>query len=139
MKTQYIKLILLGLVFVGALSSCSDDDNPNTGLVSGEDMFGKANDVFSADEWYPGGKLGTTLKASYSAAADAVTNVSGMEESFNRGEDFFEHVYTITEEPRKGLGPAWVRNSCIKCHPSYGHGKRKRQWLSSRCLSSAGG
>lgn len=131
MKTQYIKLILLGLVFVGALSSCSDDDNPNTGLVSGEDMFGKANDVFSADEWYPGGKLGTTLKASYSAAADAVINVSGMEESFNRGEDFFEHVYTITEEPRKGLGPAWVRNSCIKCHPSYGHGKRKEAYMAN--------
>lgn len=25
---------------------------------------------------------------------------------------------------RKGLGPAYVRSSCIHCHPGYGHGKR---------------
>lgn len=25
---------------------------------------------------------------------------------------------------RHGLGPVYVRNSCVKCHPGYGHGKR---------------
>ena len=113
------------------LTACSDndDDDDNLGpLTPGEEVFGKANDVFSAEEWYPGGQLGTTEKASYSAAAPAVENVSGMEEDFNTGEDFFEHLYTFEQAPRKGLGPAWVRNSCIACHPSYGHGKRQTEY-----------
>ena len=51
-----------------------------------------------------------------------------MEEDFNTGEDFFEHLYTFDVAPRKGLGPAWVRNGCIACHPSYGHGKRQTEY-----------
>jgi CxxC motif-containing protein (DUF1111 family) len=51
-----------------------------------------------------------------------------MEEDFNTGEDFFEHLYTFEQAPRRGLGPAWVRNSCIACHPSYGHGKRQTEY-----------
>ena len=100
----------------GMLFSCSGDDDisQNLGpLKPAEDVFGKANDVFTADEWYPGGQLGTTRKASYSAPAPAVESVAGMEEDFNTGEDFFEHLYTFEQAPRRGLGPAWVRNSCI--------------------------
>ncbi|MBP5713046.1 MAG: hypothetical protein J6W77_08715, partial [Prevotella sp.] len=109
---------------------CSDDeDNNDLGpLVPQEDVFGKANDVFSAEEWYPGGQLGTTEKASYSAPAPAVANINGMEEDFNTGEGFFEKLYTFEQNPRKGLGPAWVRNGCIHCHPSYGHGKRQTEY-----------
>ena len=54
--------------------------------------------------------------------------VTGMTEDFNTGEDFFEHLYTFDVAPRKGLGPAWVRNGCIACHPSYGHGKRQTEY-----------
>lgn len=64
---------------------------------------------------------------SYSAETPATTN-QGLSNSFNKGEDFFEHLYTITEAPRKGLGPAWVRSSCIHCHPNYGHGKFQNQY-----------
>ena len=113
------------------LMACSDDEqaNPSLGsLVEVNPGLGQANEVFSAEEWYPGGELGTTENASYSAAAPAVLNVAGMEESFNKGEDYFEHLYTITEAPRKGLGPSWTRNSCIACHPNYGHGKRQTQY-----------
>ena len=111
------------------LSSCHDDDNEDLGkLTPTEDVFGKANEVFSAAEWYPGGELGTTTKASYSAPSPATTNIEGMEEDFNTGEDFFEHLYTFEQQPRRGLGPAWVRNSCIACHPSYGHGKRQTEY-----------
>jgi len=116
------------------LSACSDDSN-NDGLGSltpAENFFGKANDVFTAEEWYPGGELGTTEDASYSAPAPAVENVAGMEADFNTGEDFFEHLYTFEQEPRKGLGPAWVRNSCIACHPSYGHGKRQTEYRANQ-------
>ena len=113
-------------------TACHDDnDDTQNGLgtlTPSEEVFGKANDVFSAEEWYPGGVLGTTEKASCSAAAPAVEHIAGMEEDFNTGEDFFEHLYTFEQAPRKGLGPAWVRNGCIYCHPSYGHGKRQSNY-----------
>ncbi len=113
-------------------ASCHDDNDDTTTdlgtLTPSAEVFGKANDVFSAEEWYPGGALGTTEKASYSAAAPAVVKITGMEEDFNTGEDFFEHLYTFEQAPRKGLGPAWVRNGCIHCHPSYGHGKRQTNY-----------
>ena len=120
------------ITFLAALTlvGCADDDNKNTlgPLIPKDSQFGKANEVFTADEWYPGGQLGTTEKASYSAAAPAVEMIEGMEQDFITGEDFFEHMYTHEQEPRKGLGPAWVRNSCIACHPSYGHGKRQTEY-----------
>ena len=102
------------------LSACSDDDDNKVDLGQldkAEEVFGKANEVFTASEWYPGGQLGTTEKASYSAITPAAQNIPGMEEDFNTGEDFFEHLYTFDQQPRRGLGPAWVRNSCIACHP----------------------
>ena len=129
---QLSKQTLIGLLACTCmLTACSDssDDLQDLGkLTPSSSGFGKANDVFTAEEWYPGGKLGTTEKASYSAPAPAVANVSGMEEDFNTGEDFFEHLYTFDVAPRKGLGPAWVRNGCIACHPSYGHGKRQTEY-----------
>ena len=125
-------------LFVGAaaalslltLNACHDDDDNNDlgSLTPAEDVFGKSNEVFSAAEWYPGGQLGTTTKPSYSAPAPAVERIAGMEEDFNTGEDFFEHLYTFEQQPRRGLGPAWVRNGCIHCHPSYGHGKRQTEY-----------
>ena len=122
-------IALLSLLSVALFTSCKDDDPADVdNLTPKEEVFGKANDVFSAEEWYPGGVLGTTENASYSAAAPSVENTEGMEISFNKGEDYFEHLYTFTDEPRKGLGPAWVRNSCIHCHPSYGHGKRMTRY-----------
>ena len=120
---------------IGMLAACSDssDDALDLGpLTPAEDVFGKANDVFTAEEWYPGGTLGTTRNASYSAPTPAVENITGMEEDFNTGEDFFEHLYTFDVAPRKGLGPAWVRNGCIACHPSYGHGKRQTEYRANQ-------
>ena len=131
-RLSIIGLLALPAVFV----ACSDDDDNNGTnlgeLIPAEDVFGKANDVFTAEEWYPGGELGTSEKASYSAAAPAVENIAGMEEDFNVGEDFFEHLYTFDVAPRKGLGPAWVRNGCIACHPSYGHGKRQTEYRANQ-------
>ena len=51
------------------LAACSDDNTvENLGnLTPEESAFGKANDVFTAEEWYPGGQLGTTKNVSYSA------------------------------------------------------------------------
>ena len=127
---RFTRLALMTMVAIFTMTSCTDDDNgTELGPLVPEDVeFGKANDTFSAEEWFPGGELGTTTKASYSAPAPAVENIRGMESDFNTGEDFFEHLYTFDVAPRKGLGPAWVRNSCIACHPSYGHGKRQTEY-----------
>ena len=108
-------------------TSCREDE-PTDNLEPADDVFGVANDVFSADEWYPGGQLGTTLGKSYSAPAPAVDGIADGQRRFKHGEDFFEHLYTLDSEPRRGLGPAWVRPSCIHCHPSYGHGKRMNRY-----------
>jgi CxxC motif-containing protein (DUF1111 family) len=123
------------MLSVSLLTACSDHDDDANGLGSltpDEQAFGKATGNFTAEEWYPGGVLGTTEKASYSAPTPAVTKITGMEEDFTTGEDFFEHLYTFEQEPRKGLGPAWVRNSCIACHPSYGHGKRQTEYRANQ-------
>ena len=132
---NFRRLLILSVASAMAfplLTACSDsDENQGLGeLTPAEEVFGKANDVFSAEEWYPGGQLGTTEKASYSADAPAVDLIPGGNgaSDFITGEDLFEHLYTFEQAPRKGLGPAWLRNSCIACHPSYGHGKRQTDY-----------
>ena len=125
------RLFFVSMLAAPMLSACSDDNDSLTQLgplTPDEQTFGKAVGNFTAEEWYPGGQLGTTEKASYSAPAPAVTNQAGMEDDFIVGEGFFEKLYTFEQEPRRGLGPAWVRNSCIACHPSYGHGRRQTEY-----------
>ena len=110
-----MKRILYLCALLPFLAACSDDNTELSDLGSlkpADEVFGKATGNFTADEWYPGGKLGTTDKASYSAATPAAD--------------------TYDQEPRKGLGPAWVRNSCIACHPSYGHGKRQTEYRANQ-------
>ena len=118
------RITIVTMLAATVLSACSDEDSTtveNLGqLTPADEVFGKATGNFTAEEWFPGGELGTTEKASYSAPAPALASISGMEEDFNVGEDFFEHLYTIDQAPRKGLGPAWVRSSCIACHPKRG-------------------
>ena len=129
--TKITKLLLAGLIVAPAFTACSDSDDDTTGLgelETEEQTFGKATGNFTAEEWFPGGELGTTEKASYSAPTPAVEQIAGMESDFMTGNDLFEHLYTFEQAPRRGLGPAWVRNSCIACHPSYGHGKRQTEY-----------
>lgn len=114
-----------------SIAACSDNDvAPADGPAGAADdvsYIGKAVGNFSADEWYPGGELGTTLNVSegcYEDETPATTNL-GLTDLFNRGEMFFERNVTIDTPPFNGLGPASVRKSCIDCHPGYGHGKRQ--------------
>ena len=45
-------------------------------------------------------------------------------ESFKRGEQLFEKSFNSNNEGvRHGLGPLYIRTSCMHCHPGYGHGK----------------
>lgn len=113
------------------MASCSDDDNKVEIQETDASYVGKEVGNFTADEWYPGGKLGTTENTgsnSYSDETPAVDNDANLKSNFFIGEQMFERQYTWNTGAFKGLGPASVRTSCIDCHPEYGHGKRKAQY-----------
>ena len=108
--------------------------------INGDDQFSKREPDakyvgqtvgnFDASEWYPGGAMGTTenvTEGCYEDETPAVT-AQGLEQAFNLGEAAFERKFTQNTEPFKGLGPAYVRSSCLDCHPGYGHGKWQSQY-----------
>lgn len=113
------------------LASCSDSDKEEISIVETDAKYvGKDVGNFTAEEWYPAGQLGTTENVNigcYEDETPAVTE-AGLTTSFNNGETFFEHKYTLNTNPYKGLGPIYSRRSCIYCHPNYGHGKRQAQY-----------
>ena len=113
------------------MTSCSDDDDKVEIQETDAAYVGKEVGNFSADEWYPGGKLGTTENtgsSSYSDQTPAVDNDPELFKQFFIGEQMFERQYSWNTGAFKGLGPASVRSSCFDCHPEYGHGKRKAQY-----------
>ena len=134
-KCKSLFLCLLGAF---ALSNCTDKDEiidpseSETGDISTTDeadykYVGKATKGFKAEEWYPGGELGTTEStsaSSYEIETEAIMRAD-LFNAFKKGELLFEHDFTPTSTADfAGLGPAYVRSSCIHCHPGYGHGKR---------------
>ena len=122
-------IYLLGASLVLALcaASCSDDEGSNTGSTTTTD------DGQLSEEWYAGGVLGTAFNSTSSAyeqSTPAVDQSPTMAAAFLRGETFFEDVFIEGNEggERGGLGPLWIRNGCIYCHPGYGHGKRMERY-----------
>lgn len=107
----------LGAMLFAALTACNDDEQvPASKPVSDE-----------LPEWYyAGGELGTsfiTTSSAYEQPAPAVEN-AGLALSFKRGEQLFEKAFVSNPNGvRGGLGPVYVRSSCMHCHPGYGHGK----------------
>ena len=119
------------LALATTMASCSDDDNKVEIQETDAAYVGKEVGNFTADEWYPGGKLGTTENtgsSSYSDQTPAVDNDPELFKQFFIGEQMFERQYSWNTGAFKGLGPASVRSSCFDCHPEYGHGKRKAQY-----------
>ena len=117
---------LFTLATILGLASCSDD---NTGTPPGPDSETPA-------EYYAGGKLGTTFNNTSSAYEQftAAVEEQGLVASFKRGERIFESPFDINNDPQtpmRGLGPLWIRESCIACHPSYGHGMRQNSYNSN--------
>lgn len=112
------KCVIVGLVFM-SLVACNDD---NANITNNKEN----ND--SIPEWYyTGGELGTTSLSTYNAYEQPTAAVenSGMYQSFKNGEALFEKPFMSNfSGTRSGLGPVYVRNSCLHCHPGYGHGKR---------------
>ena len=102
-----------------ALASCSDDEK-----ITNNDI----PDTPERPDWYyAGGKLGTTELATsnvFEQPTVAVEN-QGLYQSFKNGEALFEKPFmTNTDGVRGGLGPVYIRTSCIHCHPNYSHGER---------------
>ena len=114
-------------LFALLLSGCEPDKywtRMKAKTESDAKYVGQAVGNFTAEEWYPGGELGTTLNVTegcYEDETPAVT-AQGLTRAFNHGEMFFERNFTLNTAPFKGLGPAAVRKSCLDCHPGYGHG-----------------
>ena len=82
------------------------------------------------EETYAGGKLGTTFNSSSSAYEDPAPAVNDIA-AFKYGEYLFERDFTWNTPPFNGLGPLYIRSSCIACHPGYGHGKRMEHYSAS--------
>lgn len=119
-----------------ALTACNGNrtvPDPSDKREPDAKYVGQAVANFSAEEWYPGGVLGTTdnvTEGCYEDETPAVTE-QGLVKAFNLGEAAFERKFTIGTEPFKGLGPAYLRSSCLDCHPGYGHGKRQTAYTST--------
>lgn len=115
-----INYLILGLLCVGFVC-CSDDDTLGDNTPS-------TDTVISLPEWYyAGGELGTTHLATFNALEQPTAAVenAGMYQSFKNGEALFEKPFMSNNEGvRHGLGPVYIRTSCLHCHPGYGHGKR---------------
>ena len=134
-----------GLILLSAFSllafACDRSGEEPKPRETDANYIGKAVGNFTAEEWYPGGLLGTTLNVaddSYEDEAPAVTE-QGLSRAFVHGEMFFERNVTLNTAPFKGLGPASVRKSCLDCHPGYGHGQWKDSYTANGSRSYGNG
>lgn len=111
------------LLFGVMIVACSDDNDINDGA---NNKPGAPQEELP--EWYySGGELGTAYLATYNAFEQPTVAVeqSGMYQAFKNGESLFEKPFMSNNDGvRKGLGPVYIRTSCLHCHPGYGHGKR---------------
>lgn len=129
-KLRNCTFLTLTMGLAITIASCSDDDKVEI-QETDANYVGQSVGNFSADEWYPGGKLGTTENTGsscYSDEAPVVDADAELKSLFFKGEQMFERQYTLKTGAFSGLGPAYVRSSCFDCHPEYGHGKRMDQY-----------
>jgi CxxC motif-containing protein (DUF1111 family) len=131
MNIKGLSALLLGLTVAVGCTDGNSGINENVNTREPDARYvGQAVGNFSASEWYPGGELGTTDNVTAGCYEDETPSVQrqGLMTAFNLGEAAFERKYTTATAPFKGLGPAYVRSSCLDCHPGYGHGKRQSQY-----------
>lgn len=108
------------------LASCHDNDaSVADNSLPESNYVGQDVGNFTADEWYPGGKLGTTMNVSSNAYEDNTPAVDeqGLTDLFNQGDLMASAKYTLSTNPYKGWGPVASRRSCEYCHSGgYSHG-----------------
>jgi CxxC motif-containing protein (DUF1111 family) len=123
-----IKQIILIAVCLTIISACSDNNNPNDGKRE------------YSEEYYAGGKNGTVFISSsfaYKQPMPVIDEDPVLYKQFMRGERLADKSFVASEDMAfSGLGPVYIRKSCIACHPSYGgHSQRVDKYDSndSRC------
>lgn len=111
-------LLIAALLAASSISCTEDTPTPGPG-DNGENTM---------PEWYyTGGQLGTTFLSTSNAFEQPAPAVeqAGMYQSFKNGEALFEKPFMANETgTRSGLGPVYIRTSCVHCHPNYSHGQR---------------
>ncbi len=119
MKTV-LKIFSVFLFFL-LVAACKDDTPNNT---DPKKEYG--------EEWYAGGVNGTVFNITsraYKQPMPFINEDATLYKQFMRGEQIFgkSFVSDINEDSKaySGLGPVYIRKSCIACHPSYG-GRSKR-------------
>lgn len=110
---------LSAVTFLALATACSDEEVKNTPDPQPES---------DKPEWYyAGGKLGTSelfTTNAFEQPAPAVDE-QGFYQQFKNGEALFEKPFMTNQSGvRSGLGPVYIRTSCLHCHPNYGHGTR---------------
>lgn len=115
---------LIAAAAAWTFAACDDDDSDD--LLAGGGATTELN-----EEYYAGGRLGTTFNATsfaYEQPTPACEE-QGFSQSFKFGELFFERDFNQTADGAfRGLGPLMVRRGCLYCHPSYGHGQRQTRY-----------
>ncbi len=117
-----LSLLLLGAVV--ALASCNDDNGTDI-QETDADYVGKQVGNFTAEEWYPGGELGTTESTASNCYEDETPAVTkqGFTSLFNQGDLIASTTFTYDTDPYKGWGPCASRRACEHCHSGgYSHG-----------------
>ncbi len=110
MKTKllFIVVIIISSLFI-ACNEKADVSSP------GETM---------SEEYFAGGKNGTVFNSTSNAFEQPSPAVTDMG-AFLRGEQIFETGFVSgNNTPFSGLGPVYIRRSCISCHPGYGRARR---------------
>ena len=118
MKYPFIRLALTAFVAsILLFSACNISEDKDQVPVNTDEQM--------PDWYYAGGQLGTTFLTTSNAYEQPTASVENahMIDAFKAGEALFEKMFmSNTNGTRGGLGPVYVRSSCIHCHPNYGHG-----------------
>lgn len=107
--------LLVAAIF---MTACSDE------IITNEEPIGGAE---KPDWYYAGGELGTSCLFTSNAFEQPAPAVErqGFYQQFKNGEALFEKPFMSNQTGvRGGLGPVYIRTSCLHCHPNYGHGTR---------------
>ena len=117
MEKQSKAVVLIAIVML--MAGCNKDNTNSNNTAHTE--YG--------EEWYAGGVNGTVFDASsraYRQSMPCVDADASLYRQFMKGEQIFSKSFVSEENTAySGLGPVYIRKSCIACHPSYG-GRCKR-------------
>jgi len=87
----------------------------------------KTEDGKAGPAYYLGGEKGTVFNSTsraFEQPSPAIVE-AGLNSRFLAGEAFFEGNFVVdVHSPFGGLGPTYLKSSCISCHPGYGRGRR---------------